>query len=169
MDTGFGYYVTSRPWGPSGIMYYGISDKNGNVVLEPVYSKLEMPFSDRICRYNGASARQGWEFSQCEITDIEGNIICDKYNAVFFTVFDDGSYIGLAISGNSEIKTFDESGKEMPDGYWFIDKNGKIISETFAEFSGFTGDKLDKDMEFQVVLPDGSKKTINTNDYILNG
>ncbi|MBR3610935.1 MAG: hypothetical protein IKL57_05655 [Oscillospiraceae bacterium] len=167
-ETGFGYYITAKPWGPSGILYFGISDKNGNTILEPIYSKLEMPFADRICRFNGSSARQGWEESQCEITDIEGNIICDKFNTVSYTVFDDGSYIGWAIAGNSYIKTFDENKNPMPQGFWFVDKDGKIISEHFTEFD-FTSEKLGKDTEIEVTLADGTQKTINTNDYILKG
>ena len=166
-DTGFGYYITEWHWNIYSVSY-GISDKHGNVILEPVYSKLEMPFADRICRYNGASAHQSPEFGHCELTDINGNIICDKFDAINYTVFEDGSYVGWAISGLSEITAYDENGKEMPKGYWFVDKDGNIISEHFTEFD-FTSSKLGRDMEISVTLADGTEKRINTNDYIMNG
>ena len=166
-DTGFGYYITERRWNIYSVSY-GISDKDGNVILEAIYSKLEMPFADRICRYNGASASQSPEFGHCELTDIDGNIICDKFDAIYYTVFEDGSYVGWAISGLSEIMAYDENGKEMPQGYWFVDKDGNIISEHFTEFS-FTGAKLDRDMEINVIHADGTEKNISTNDYIMKG
>jgi len=70
------------------------------------------------------------------IADENGNILCDnKFEYIWFAPFDENSYIGTAGNGVDDrveyLPVFDENGEPMPDGMWFIDKEGNIISERF--------------------------------------
>ncbi len=102
---------------------YGINDTDGNIILEPVYLRVTMPFKDRILvnvgrYYDYVEGELGRQF----IIDPSGNMVCDEYDRINFYFDKDGSYIGIAYSDQ----------RNMSYGsirYWFIDKDGNKISE----------------------------------------
>ena len=102
------------------------------VFLEPVHSGIYIPFdnSDRIVIYYG-SYMQGWECGSCKIIDLEKNILCKKFNRVIYSELEDGYYVGIGIAcgPNAETVVYDEKGEPMPQGFWFIDKDGNILSD----------------------------------------
>ncbi len=102
------------------------------VFLEPIHSGIYIPFNngDRVVIYYG-SYMQGWECGSCKIIDLEKNVLCKKFNRVYYTELEGGYYVGIGIAcgPNAETVVYDENGESMPQGFWFIDKDGNILSE----------------------------------------
>lgn len=118
----FGFTVTER-FHPFFGERYGINDPDGNVILEPVYLRVEMPFKDRILvnvgrYYDYVEGELGKQF----IIDPSGNMICDEYDRINFYFDKDGSYIGIAYTNRRNMSYGDIS-------YWFIDKDGNKLSK----------------------------------------
>ncbi|MBR2640140.1 MAG: hypothetical protein IKD39_06190, partial [Oscillospiraceae bacterium] len=118
----FGFTVTER-FHPFFGERYGINDPDGNVILEPVYLRVEMPFKDRILvnvgrYYDYVEGELGKQF----IVDTSGNMICDEYDRINFYFDKDGSYIGIAYTNRQNMSYGDIS-------YWFIDKDGNKLSK----------------------------------------
>ena len=133
-ENNFGYTINTYNYFWYAGCGFGISfgDK---VIFEPVYeSIIKVPFGDRILLYDGKFAAAGPECRIQKITDQDGNIISRVFNDINFTVFEDGTYIGVAysIGDDCEVPLY-EGEERLPKGYWFVDKNGKIISERFEE------------------------------------
>lgn len=128
----FDYTIYSYYWDPYSCLY-GINTPEKNIVIDPVYYDIQIPFEDRIILFNG----NGQIFGECiaYILTPEKEILSSCFNRVWYSVFDDGSYIGIALCGGNgidpELQLYDSEGNLMPDGYWLIDKNGKIISERY--------------------------------------
>ncbi|MBQ7874389.1 MAG: hypothetical protein IJ306_04410 [Oscillospiraceae bacterium] len=109
---------------------YGV-EKNGETVYDNIYTEIIQYFGDRfrlkmVCRGG---------YYKTLLGDENGNIICDKFQTLGWCPVNEEKCIGTASVGKSEWEeyapTFDESGEPMPDGMWFIDKYGNIISERF--------------------------------------
>ncbi len=118
----FGFTVTER-FHPFFGERYGINDPDGNVILEPVYLRVTMPFKDRILvnvgrYYDYVEGELGKQF----IVDTSGNMICDEYDRINFYFDKDGSYIGIAYTNRRNMSYGDIS-------YWFIDKDGNKLSK----------------------------------------
>ena len=105
-------------------------ERNGKVFLEPIHSGISVPFDDRVIIWYG-SYMQGWDCGRCRIIDLEKNVLCEKFNRVQYYKLSDHTYVGLGIAcgPNAEDPVFDENGDPMPEGIWFIDKDGNILSE----------------------------------------
>lgn len=130
---GFGYEHTGfyANW-YGGYMQHGLNI-NGEVFLEPVYNGLTVPFEDRIILWYGAFM-QGQNCGYCRMIDLDKNALTDEYNRIDFIELEDGYCAGVAVSygSGSEYPIFDKNGEPMPEGIWFIDKDGNRISKTMG-------------------------------------
>ena len=119
-----GYFYNNGGW------HYGIK-KNGEVLYDNIYIGILPYFGDRF-----------WLWLECEngdnkhlIGDENGNIICDKFESFGWNPVSEEKCIGTASVGRQDrgeyARTFDENGEPMPEGMWFIDKDGNILSERF--------------------------------------
>ncbi|MBQ7874388.1 MAG: hypothetical protein IJ306_04405 [Oscillospiraceae bacterium] len=145
---------------------YGHGLKFGDeVILEPVYKTLNMPFADRIIVYDGKYPAAGPECRVAKIIDPEGNVYSRIFNDVTFTVKEDGSYIGVAYSCGDECEVPPYYGMDyLPEGYWFIDKDGNIISERFVSLR-YSFDDFDASVKAK--NENGEEIEINLRDYVL--
>ncbi|MGN0627118.1 MAG: WG repeat-containing protein [Oscillospiraceae bacterium] len=138
----FGYRKTQYYWGcVAGASAYGLNDSDGNVVFEPIYNRVTMPFEDRaILTYSSYSDTVECEGLQ-DIADLDGTIL-SNWNYIRYMFFEDGSWVGIARSNgeNAEIKCRDANGNVRPGGVWFVDKDGQPISERFDELYFLTDD-----------------------------
>lgn len=114
---------------------YGIVNPDGSTAVYPIYYHVAVPFADRFLLWDGAP-QQGFTCGRCNITDAYGNIINNSFNAAVYSTFDDGKYIGIACSlGENADFVCCTDGKVTPAGYWFVDKDGNILSERFDKIS----------------------------------
>lgn len=115
-----------------GYMKHGLNI-NGEVFIEPVYSGLTVPFEDRIILWYSAFM-QGQNCGYCRMIDLDKNALTDEYNRIDFIGLEDGYWAGVAVSygSDSEDPIFDRNGEPMPEGIWFIDKDGNRISKTMG-------------------------------------
>lgn len=129
----YGYKITRYCW--NGINYcFGLNDPNGDVIFEPIYARILIPFDDRAVLYE-TSATSADECKSC-IGDMSGNVFAE-YNNISYHIFDDGTYIGIAESCGEDayVKCYDENGDILPSGYWFIDKDGNVLSPCYTSLS----------------------------------
>ncbi|MBE6899442.1 MAG: hypothetical protein E7479_02080 [Ruminococcaceae bacterium] len=131
-DWGNGFFYTGYFYNIdlAGSWKYGVK-KNGEVLYDNIYSGISLDFGNRF-----------WLWMECEdgsiknlLGDENGNIICDKFQSFGWCPVNEEKCIGTASVGRQErgeyARTFDEKGEPMPEGMWFIDKDGNIISERF--------------------------------------
>jgi len=66
--------------------------------------------------------------------DLDKNALTDEYNRIDFIGLEDGYWAGVAVSygSDSEDPIFDRNGEPMPEGIWFIDKDGNRTSKTMG-------------------------------------
>ena len=160
-----GYYYN---W-YGGYMKHGLNI-NGEVFIEPVYWGITVPFEDRIVLWYSAFM-QGINCGYCRIIDLDKNVISDEYNRIDFFSFKDKSYVGVAYSAgeDSEEPIFDKNGGPMPEGLWFIDKDGNRISENLFEVVPAMNYSLEEDKIVIEGYKDGKeiKTEIPYDGYIL--
>ena len=147
----------------------GLNRPDGSVFLEPIYQKIEAPFSDRFLAEYGVVS-QAVECFATDIIDLNGNVLSDCFNTVEYYFLDDGSYIGIGRYYGTELICRDKNGNEYEKGNWFIDKDGNKISENFAElfveYSGYMEDfKLGTNVN--VTTAEGENKTLPIETYAL--
>lgn len=155
---------------------YGLNDENGNMIFEPVHSDIFVPFKDRFLL--GVGTRGGLaEEIAFTLVDVEGNTYA-QFNWLSFSVFEDGSYIGVAWSAGTEHRTihdeycYDENGDPREEGYWLIDKNGNILSERYEKLyidSEWNFETDDKESVVYVVKSDGSVDSFPVRDILQKG
>ncbi|MBQ4643330.1 MAG: hypothetical protein IJB66_03795 [Oscillospiraceae bacterium] len=128
----FGYSVYKYYWSYHS-PFYGVTAPDGNEFAKPIYSRVKIPFEDRILLFSGNPQITGLQL--CQILNPEKEVLSESFNYANFSVFDDGSYFGIAFCGGNGVdghrQTYDKNGNPMPDGYWFIDKDGNIVSERY--------------------------------------
>ena len=154
---------------------YGISDKDGNVIFEPVFCRpMSVPFSDR---FLGMTNNREWEDFGEGFTcmfDENKNIIC-TYSTITFHHFDDGSYVSIAwyagYSENYGCLLRDKDGNVLKEGHRFIDKDGNELSPCFDLFeitpegeSDFVENYFD--IPIKTVDSSGNTIEIKASDYI---
>ena len=149
----------------------GLENPEGKTVLENIYLDIEEISPDRILAYLGQSFTSEGEI-RCIIFDLEGNIICEKYNSVLQYVLEDGSkiIIGSCSGENAYAKCYDENGNVHEAGDWFIDKDGNKISEKYEyiDFISLNGKTITAETEIKVTFFDGTETTVLAGEYILN-
>ncbi len=142
---------------------HGFADSEGNVIIEPIYSKTEI-INDRIFVYDGYGSEITDDITKTYIMDFDGNIVCDGYIYIERGTYGTGRFVLYAFG-------IDEEGNF---GYWFIDENGNKLSERFESIrfiseymtdeDGF-GDEYESKAE---VIKDGKTEIIFTENYVCN-
>ena len=162
----FGYTHTSYcfDW-YGGYFMHGLK-AGDTVIFDSVYSGIKVPFNDRIVLCYD-SFMQCLECGHCKIVDVENNTLCEKFNYVHYMELDDGTYVGIGAAGgeDAEVVVYDESGKPMPRGFWFIDKDGNILSEMFKLEYLYYGFEISGDV--MIFMNDGESVEIPIKDYII--
>lgn len=151
----------------------GLLDSEGNMLFEPVYCRIEVPFEDIILLYEGAY--QGPEYTAAKLVSPDGNVWCSRYNHMAFSVLQDGRYICVAFSrgiGGEGPVTHDDNGDIMPHGYWFVDYRGDPVSERYETIRScdeglFNFNIDDENDTFTVTTDSGEEKIITAKDILL--
>lgn len=99
---------------------HGFADSEGNVIIEPIYSKTEI-INDRIFAYDGHGSEIADDITKTYIMDFDGNVVCDSYIYIERGTYGVGRFVLYAF-GTDEEGNF---------GYWFIDESGNKLSERF--------------------------------------
>ena len=168
-------YVPTRYYYETFESAYGISDKDGNVIFEPVFCRpMAEPFSDR---FLGMTNNLEWEDFGEGFTcmfDEDKNIIC-TYSTITFHHFDDGSYVSIAwyagYSENYGCLLRDKDGNVLKVGHRFIDKYGNELSPCFDLFEITHAGESDFvenyfDVPIKTVDSSGNTIEIKASDYI---
>ncbi|MBQ4117679.1 MAG: hypothetical protein IJD08_01720 [Oscillospiraceae bacterium] len=155
-----GFEITVYFWGADRVTRgMGLLNPDGSVFVEPIFYRIEAPFDDRIRLYYGVHPID-IDMMATEIIDLEGNVICDEYNAIYFYYIEDGSYIGIGYNSSfNEVKCRDENGELYEEGCWLVDKDGNKISTKYktadVERPTFMGDILSPEEIFVIKTLDG--------------
>ena len=164
-ENGFGYTINTYCYD----WYAGYRDGislGDKVIFEPVYFGVSVPFKDRIIVSDGTHPLAGPECRVKKIIDPEGNVISRVFNGIEYSFFEDGEkYIGIAYSNGNDCEVPLYEGEErLPQGYWFVDKDGKIISERFDHLPY----PIENIEELLIVEDEeGNKIEINVKDFLL--
>ena len=164
-EKAFGYNFTRYCWYNTDISC-GLNDSEGNVLFEPIYVDIKIPFADRIVLYEGGFGMLTDSGEGCNrITDSSGNTLA-VYTTVTFKLFSDGSYIGISsVAPEPVSECFDSKGNISESGYWFIDKNGNRISGRFDEIEDCYNITSPSDI-LSATDEDGNAVEIKVSDYL---
>lgn len=143
----------------------GLNDSEGNVIFEPIYNGIGIPFEDRFLLGSGDGDGTDPDSRVFTLIDLDGNFLA-QFNSIRYFVFDDGSYLGIAYSaGNEEYaQCYDENGVPREYGYWFVDKDGKIISPWYYQIHSTHVSSSDDIIS--ATDADGNAIEIKASDYI---
>ncbi len=142
---------------------HGFADSEGNIIVEPIYSKTEI-INDRIFAYDGYGSKITDDITKTYIMDFGGNIVCDSYIYIERGTYGTGRFVLYAF-GTDEEGNF---------GYWFIDESGNKLSERFESIRFVSeymtdedghGDNYESKAE---VTKDGKTEMIFTENYVCN-
>ena len=166
----FGYRLRVTRW-DSREPCYGIVTADGTEVIAPVYERVEIPFPDRFLLYEGG-ASQGPVMGRCRLTDESGNMLCARFHWIDYSVFDDG-YIGIAVcyGERAAYPCYDEDGQPMPEGYWLVDRDGKLCSERFVKLSFGDGEEthaISEDDVLRAQREDGTEALLPVAELLLS-
>ena len=166
----FGYRLRVTRW-DSREPCYGIVTADGTEVIAPVYERVEIPFPDRFLLYEGG-ASQGAVMGRCRLTDETGNTLCARFHWIDYSVFDDG-YIGIAVcyGERAAYPCYDEDGQPMPEGYWLVDRDGKLCSERFVKLSFGDGEEthaISEDDVLRAQRGDGTEVLLPVAELLLS-
>ena len=166
----FGKYMKTSYYWSCRQMGMGLEDKDGNVLLDPIYSRINNQFGDRIIASDGV--KQGFETARDYLFDENLNLLTSEFNNISYYFFEDYSYVGVAhcFGEHAEVICYDENGLVCESGVWFVDKNGKKISEKFesitmnlnrVEYDGGNYARMEPDGTAVVITENGEEKTID--------
>lgn len=147
--------------------YEGLKDSRGNVIFEPVHTSIRIvvPFEDRFLLGSGGFNPEG---RVSTLVDLDGNELA-QFNWFKYQPFEDGSYLGIAYSNGEQsdflAECYDENGNVRERGYWFVDKDGKIVSPRFDELDGIYDIDSPSDI-ITAVDSSGNTIEIKASDYI---
>ena len=166
----FGYHLRVTRW-DSREPCYGIVTADGTEVIAPVYERVEIPFADRFLLYEGG-ASQGPVMGWCRLTDETGGTLCARFHWIDYSVFDDG-YIGIAVcyGERAAYPCYDEDVQPMPEGYWLVDRDGKLCSERFVKLSFGDGDEThaaSEDDVLRALREDGTEELLPVAELLLS-
>ena len=165
----FGYRLRVTRW-DSREPCYGIVTADGAEVIAPVYERVEIPFPDRFLLYEGG-ASQGPVMGWCRLTDENGSTLCARFHWIDYSVFNDG-YIGIAVcyGERAAYPCYDKDGQPMPEGYWLVDRDGKLCSERFAKLSFGDSDEThaaSEDDVLRALREDGTEELLPVAELLL--
>ncbi len=161
----FGEYIKTAQYFTYGFRGVGLEDKDGDILLEPVYCQITNVFGNKIAAFDGVM--QAAETAREYLYDENMNLLTSEFNYIADYIYED-SYIGVAYCFGelAEVVCYDENGKVCEEGIWFVDENGKKISEKFRQinFKNFEG-TITPETEIMVILEDGTNKSFLAGDY----
>lgn len=166
-EENFGYKIIRYCFGICETRY-GIINPEGETIAEALYPRIEVSFENRFVLYEGGegmftSAGEG----RCLLTDEKCNVL-SMYTYISYIFLDDGSYIGIAnVAGGDSVPCYDETGKKLDPGYYFIDKNGRQLSERFENVSGNVYITSDPEEILSVVDAEGNAFEFKAGKYAL--
>ena len=154
--------------------HYGLNDKDGNVILEPIFSYIiNAPFPGRFIAGTNNIAREDGMECYCTLFDENKNVLC-QYNSIGFYMLEDSSYVGIAYYdgfGSSGNVLRGKNGDVLKIGYRFIDKDGNEISpcldmENAPEW--FWEDSITEHLNDPITATDddGNEFTFTPSDYV---
>ena len=166
----FGYRLRVTRW-DSREPCYGIVTADGTEVIAAVYERVEIPLPDRFLLYEGG-ASQGPVMGRCRLTDESGNTLCARFHWIDYSVFDDG-YIGIAVcyGERAAYPCYDEDGQPMPEGYWLVDRDGKLCSERFVKLFFGAGEEthaISEDDFLRAQREDGTEVLLPVAELLLS-
>jgi len=133
-------------------MLFSLWDQEGNQIVPPEYSTIQVPFEDRYVLYKGSRDCLGGE--RAFLYDDTGGLLADNSNYFSFEIQPDGRYFGISYLGNpydeyAEAQIFDEAENPEPQGVYFVDKNGTRLSERYKYIELY-----ENDAQFKEVVAD---------------
>ena len=164
------YYELTEYWYDARIYGFGLSDKDGNVIFEPIFAHvISIPFEDRfignINTVDAGDPDEGYSL----LMDKDKNIIA-AYTRIWFYVFDDGTYVGIAgYSGYSDSWGHilrDKSGEILKTGWRFIDKYGNELSPCFPQIDPYFSGITSPEDILAATDEDGNAIEIKVSDYL---
>lgn len=163
------YYEPTKYWYEKFSAGYGISDKDGNVIFEPIFANfMQIPFEDRFIGTINNIDRGDFTQGYSLLMDKDKNILA-AYTSIRFCRFDDGSYIGLAgymgYGDDWGHVLRDKNGEILKVGYRFIDRDGNEISKCFNDVKEFWNVDSPSDI-LSAVDENGNTVEIKASDYI---
>lgn len=99
---------------------HGIADSEGNIILEPIYSKTEI-INESIIAWDGYGSNVMEDIASTYIFDFEGNIISDEYVYIKHGISEIGKFV----------LTAEKIGEDNRCNAWFIDEKGNKLSEMY--------------------------------------
>lgn len=115
------FYFTQYHWNLFELRH-GLVAPDGKTILEPIYADQPKRINDYFIVYDGYPSIHPDDIVRTLIIDKKGNIINDEYNFVTVTSWD-GKFLLTATK-------IDEKGRRKE---WFIDPNGKKLSESYDQ------------------------------------
>ncbi|MBQ4643638.1 MAG: hypothetical protein IJB66_05365 [Oscillospiraceae bacterium] len=162
------YNVTQYYWSPF-CLKYGMEDKEGSTILEPVYRNVPECFGEYFLVSEGDGNSAMEDILRTSIFDIEGNLICGDFSYIDFECVEDGKYSGGVYEEGKYIAkaAVYENGNYF---WWFIGKKGEKLSEKFESISLniYRDEKGRKRCETANVIVNGEEKEIRIDEYVLD-
>ncbi len=94
------------------------------------FCRVDAPLDDRLVLFDGTMQFMG--ASVAYIADNAGHILSEAYNYVAFWTLDGGGYVGvggIADDADPDMQRVDETGAPAAPGFYFIDRDGRPVSE----------------------------------------
>lgn len=121
--------------------YLSLEDKDGKEITPgKLHSSIDVPFADRYVLYDGTFGYMGGE--QAFLYDDNNTLLASNSHHYSFVVEQDGSYAGIStvwnifsddnqqmVEAEGDPIIIGEDGKPELAGQYFVDKNGKRLSE----------------------------------------
>ena len=163
------YNVTQYYWSPF-CLKYGMEDKEGKTLLEPIYKDPPERFGEYFILSEGDGNTAMEDIIRTSIFDIEGNLICGDFSHIDFECAEPGKYLE---DGTYENGKYVAMAAVYEDGtyYWrFIDEKGNKLSERFESINldYYYNEKGEKCCEAAKVFINGEEKEVRIDEFLLD-
>ncbi len=162
----FGEYIKTAQYFTYGFRGVGLEDKEGNIILEPIYCQITNVFGNKIAVFEGTM--QAADAVREYLYDENFNLLTSEFNYIADYIYGD-TYIGVAycFGEKADVICYDENGKVCEEGIWLVDINGNKISEKFKQisFNNFDGTTITPETEILVIFEDGTTSSFLVGNY----
>lgn len=156
---------------------YGLNDSDGNEVIPPIHSSVEVLSEDRFILFTGYYKDSPYLYYPCEyishLTDEKGNILAD-YSDIYTYKLDGSVWIAYYDGDENHYYSETRFGVEdgyLEQGYWFIDKDGNRLSPCIKQFDSFTPAYdllMDSDEVLSAIGENDEKLELHIRDFIFD-